>query len=98
MKNYFINEVKWQQYGEMIGNIAHQMETTTICNINSIYRFKRSAKEMNILSDADFFTTLTAINSSAQYLSNTIEDFRTFLIQVIIGYKNSIFQIHLLKH
>jgi two-component system, NtrC family, sensor kinase len=73
----FYQQSKMAAMGEMIGNIAHQWRQP-LSVISTASTGLKMQKEMNILSDADFFTTLTAINYSAQYLSNTIEDFRTF--------------------
>jgi two-component system, NtrC family, sensor kinase len=73
----FYQQSKMAAMGEMIGNIAHQWRQP-LSVISTASTGLKIQKEMNILTDADFFTTLTAINSSAQYLSDTIEDFRTF--------------------
>ena len=73
----FYQQSKMAAMGEMIGNIAHQWRQP-LSVISTASTGLKIQKEMNILSDADFFTTLTAINCSAQYLSDTIEDFRTF--------------------
>ena len=68
---------KMAAMGEMIGNIAHQwrqpLSTITTASTGMILQ-----KEMGILSDEFFFEATKKINSSAQHLSNTIDDFRNF--------------------
>ena len=63
--------------GEMIGNIAHQwrqpLSTITTASTGIILQ-----KEMGILNDEFFLEALSKINSSAQHLSKTIDDFRNF--------------------
>jgi signal transduction histidine kinase len=63
--------------GEMIGNIAHQwrqpLSTITTASTGMILQ-----KEMGILNDEFFFEATKKINSSAQHLSKTIDDFRNF--------------------
>ena len=38
-----------------------------------------SLKNLNMLEDKDFYDSINHIKSSISYLSNTIEDFRSFL-------------------
>ena len=68
---------KMAAMGEMIGNIAHQwrqpLSTITTASTGMILQ-----KEMGILNDEFFFEATKKINSSAQYLSKTIDDFRNF--------------------
>ena len=68
---------KMAAMGEMIGNIAHQwrqpLSTITTAATGMILQ-----KEMGILSDEFFFEATKKINSSAQHLSKTIDDFRNF--------------------
>jgi signal transduction histidine kinase len=68
---------KMAAMGEMIGNIAHQwrqpLSTITTASTGMILQ-----KEMGILSDEFFFEATKKINSSAQHLSKTIDDFRNF--------------------
>jgi signal transduction histidine kinase len=68
---------KMAAMGEMIGNIAHQwrqpLSTITTASTGMILQ-----KEMGILNDEFFFEATKKINSSAQHLSKTIDDFRNF--------------------
>ncbi len=68
---------KMAAMGEMIGNIAHQwrqpLSTITTSSSGIVLQ-----KEMGILSDEFFMEALKKINSSAQHLSKTIDDFRNF--------------------
>ena len=68
---------KMAAMGEMIGNIAHQwrqpLSTITTASSGMVLQ-----KEMGILTDEFFFEASKKINSSAQYLSQTIDDFRNF--------------------
>jgi PAS domain S-box-containing protein len=75
-------EVLYQQsklaaMGEMIGNIAHQWRQP-LSTISTAATGAKLQKEMNILSDDNFNYTMDSINESAQYLSQTIDDFRGF--------------------
>jgi signal transduction histidine kinase len=63
--------------GEMIGNIAHQWRQP-LSIISTASTGVKLQKEMNCLSDTQLTSALDAINNSAQYLSQTIDDFRTF--------------------
>ncbi len=63
--------------GEMIGNIAHQWRQP-LSAISTSATGAKLQKEMNMLSDENFNHTMDTINDSAQYLSQTIEDFRSF--------------------
>ena len=68
---------KMAAMGEMIGNIAHQwrqpLSTITTASSGIVLQ-----KQMGILSDEFFIEALKKINSSAQHLSKTIDDFRNF--------------------
>ena len=69
---------KMAAMGEMIGNIAHQwrqplsMITTAASGI-------QMQKEYEMLTDDFLEDMLNKINNSAQYLSQTIDDFRDFI-------------------
>ncbi|RXJ93323.1 hypothetical protein CRV00_11760 [Malaciobacter molluscorum] len=63
--------------GEMIGNIAHQWRQP-LSNITTISTGLNLQKEMDILNDDQLHKGLMQINESAQYLSQTIDDFRNF--------------------
>ena len=68
---------KMAAMGEMIGNIAHQwrqpLSTITTASSGMVLQ-----KEMGVLTDEFFFEASKKINTSAQYLSQTIDDFRNF--------------------
>jgi two-component system, NtrC family, sensor kinase len=73
----FYQQSKMAAMGEMIGNIAHQWRQP-LSVISTASTGLKIQKEMDILSDENFYSTLVAINTSAQYLSTTINDFRDF--------------------
>ena len=68
---------KMAAMGEMIGNIAHQwrqpLSTITTASTGMVLQ-----KEMGILTDEQFYESSNKINTSAQHLSKTIDDFRNF--------------------
>jgi len=66
--------------GEMIGNIAHQWRQP-LSVISVTATGAKLQKEMNLFDEDKFYETMDRINDSAQYLSNTIEDFRGFFDQ-----------------
>ena len=68
---------KMASMGEMIGNIAHQWRQP-LSTISSASTGLMIRKEMDVLSDEDFFKSMEKINNTAQYLSQTIDDFRNF--------------------
>jgi len=72
------NQSKLAAMGEMLENIAHQWRQplSIIATAASGMRFQ---KEMGILEDKDFFKQCQNIDQNAQYLSQTIEDFRNFI-------------------
>jgi signal transduction histidine kinase len=69
---------KMASLGEMIGNISHQWRQplSVISTAATGMMFK---KEFSILSDEDFKNNCTSINTNAQYLSKTIDDFKNFI-------------------
>jgi len=64
--------------GEMIGNIAHQWRQP-LSVISTGATGMQMQKEYGILSDDQFNKTCEDINTNAQYLSKTIDDFRNFI-------------------
>ena len=72
------SQEKLASMGEMIGNIAHQWRqplsiiTTTISGM-------KLQKEAGILSDEIFEKSIDSILGQATYLSETIDDFRTYI-------------------
>ena len=69
---------KLASMGEMIGNIAHQWRQP-LSVISTAATGLQLQKEYDILSDEHFFKTCSMINENAQYLSQTINDFRDFI-------------------
>ena len=75
-------EILYQQsklaaMGEMLGNIAHQWRQP-LSIISTASTGIKLQKQMNTLTDDNFNRTMDSINDSAQYLSQTIEDFKSF--------------------
>ncbi len=68
---------KMAAMGEMLGNIAHQWRQP-LSTISTASTGMKIQKELGLLSDDEFNHSMDAINKSAQYLSQTIEDFRNF--------------------
>lgn len=68
---------KMAAMGEMIGNIAHQWRQP-LSTITTASTGMALQKEMGILTDEQFYESSNKINTSAQHLSKTIDDFRNF--------------------
>ena len=64
--------------GEMIGNIAHQWRQP-LSIISSIATASKLEKQLNTLDEKVFLKNMEIINTNAQYLSHTIDDFREFI-------------------
>ena len=64
--------------GEMIGNIAHQWRQPLSVISTSATGIKMQS-EFNTLEQKQLFSLCDAIDSNAQYLSKTIDDFRNFI-------------------
>ena len=64
--------------GEMIANIAHQWRQP-LSVISTAATGMKMQKEYGCLPDDIFNNSCDAINNNAQYLSNTIEDFKNFI-------------------
>ena len=64
--------------GEMIGNIAHQWRQP-LSVISTGATGMQMQKSIDILTDETFNDTCEMINKNAQYLSETIEDFKNFI-------------------
>ncbi len=73
-----ISQSKLASMGEMIGNIAHQWRQP-LSVISTSASGMQVQKEMNILSDDEFYKYCEIINENAQFLSQTIDDFRNFI-------------------
>ncbi|MCT7554350.1 sensor histidine kinase [Aliarcobacter butzleri] len=70
---------KMAAMGEMIGNIAHQWRQP-LSIITTATSGMVLQKQIGVLTDEFFFEASDRINHSAQYLSETIDDFRNFFI------------------
>ncbi|MFW0742667.1 cache domain-containing protein [Aliarcobacter butzleri] len=70
---------KMAAMGEMIGNIAHQWRQP-LSIITTATSGMVLQKQMGVLTDEFFFEASNRINTSSQYLSQTIDDFRNFFI------------------
>ncbi|MBF7070560.1 sensor histidine kinase [Aliarcobacter butzleri] len=70
---------KMAAMGEMIGNIAHQWRQP-LSIITTATSGMVLQKKMGVLTDEFFFEASNRINTSSQYLSQTIDDFRNFFI------------------
>ncbi|AXH11168.1 cache domain-containing protein [Halarcobacter bivalviorum] len=68
---------KMAAMGEMLSNIAHQWRQP-LSTISTASTGIKLQKDMDILKDEDLIHAMDNINKSAQYLSQTIEDFRNF--------------------
>jgi signal transduction histidine kinase len=69
---------KLASMGEMIGNIAHQWRQP-LSVISTAATGMLLQKKVNALSDDEFENTCNRINENAQFLSQTIDDFRNFI-------------------
>ncbi|MEA1915557.1 MAG: DUF3365 domain-containing protein [Campylobacterota bacterium] len=76
-KQLFQSE-KMAAMGEMIGNIAHQWRQP-LSVISAAATGTKLQKELGVLTDEGLNDNLTNINTNAQYLSETINDFRNFI-------------------
>ncbi len=68
---------KMAAMGEMIGNIAHQWRQP-LSTISAAASGVLVSKNLGVLEDSLLDNSLKKINTSAQYLSKTIDDFRNF--------------------
>ncbi|MCK5295230.1 MAG: sensor histidine kinase [Arcobacteraceae bacterium] len=69
---------KMASMGEMIGNIAHQWRQP-LSVISTSATGMQLQKEYGILTDEKFNNSCESINTQAQYLSKTIDDFKNFI-------------------
>ena len=76
-QNVMAQQAKMAAMGEMIGNIAHQWRQP-LSSISVSSTGMMLQKQMNILEDEFLLQGLKQINTSVQYLSATIDDFRNF--------------------
>jgi len=69
---------KLASMGEMIGNIAHQWRQP-LSIISTAATGMQIQKNLNLLNDTDFDKICKAINDNVQYLSQTIDDFKSYI-------------------
>ena len=73
-----LQQAKLADMGNMLANIAHQWRQP-LSVISTGATGIKIKKEYNMLEDNELFQICETINDNAQYLSQTIEDFRSFL-------------------
>jgi len=73
-----LEQSKLAAMGEMIGNIAHQWRQP-LSAISTGATGMKMQNEYNLLTDDIINKTCDTINNHAQYLSQTIDDFRNFI-------------------
>ena len=78
LNNLAKHKDKLSLMGEMMENIAHQWKQP-LSNITFIASSIQLKKELEDLSDEDFTESLENILNNIDYMSQTIQDFRTFL-------------------
>ena len=69
---------KLASMGEMMSNIAHQWRQP-LSVISTVATGTKMQKEFGTLNDDDLVKNMELINKNAQYLSETINDFRNFI-------------------
>ena len=79
-ENILAQQSKMAAMGEMIENIAHQWRQP-LSIISTAATGMKLQKTLNILEDQVLLDTMDKINDSAQHLSSTIDDFRSFFHQ-----------------
>lgn len=72
------SQAKLASMGEMLGNIAHQWRQP-LSVISTAATAIPIKKEHGILDDSELDQMCSQINENAQYLSQTIDDFRNFI-------------------
>ena len=72
-----IQQSKMAALGEVLENIAHQWRQP-LSTISTIATGIKTQKQENILDEDSLIKSMEYINSSTQYLSSTIDDFRDF--------------------
>ena len=77
-ENIIKEQSKMAALGDMLGNIAHQWRQP-LSVISTGATGLKIEKEYDTLTDKRFFETCDAINDNAQYLSQTIDDFKNFI-------------------
>ncbi|RXJ75623.1 hypothetical protein CRV03_12765 [Arcobacter sp. F155] len=72
-----MQQSKMAAMGEVLENIAHQWRQP-LSTISSASTGIKLQHELGVLKDEMFFESLDIINNSSQFLSKTIDDFRSF--------------------
>jgi len=72
-----IQQSRMASMGEMLENIAHQWRQP-LSTISIAASGMEVKKEFSTLSDEDFYKSINHIKKASMYLSQTIEDFRSF--------------------
>ena len=72
------SQKKLASMGEMIGNIAHQWRQP-LSVISTLASGISVKKELDILSDDEFYKACSSIDETSQYLSQTIDDFTNYI-------------------
>ena len=75
--NMMYQQSRLAQMGEMISNIAHQWRQP-LNSIALVLQTIKLSNAMDTMSKSDFDAATNKIESSLQYMSNTITDFRNF--------------------
>ena len=74
----FFEQLKMAQMGELIGNIAHQWRQP-LSVISTAASGMKIKKELDILTNEDFFHCTDSILGNVTFLSNTIDEFRDYI-------------------
>ncbi|WP_419769662.1 MAG: ATP-binding protein [Candidatus Marinarcus sp.] len=74
---HLIQQARYAALGEMIGNIAHQWRQP-LCAMSASMSAIKLQKDLNILTDSTFDYYYEMIINNADFLSETINTFRTF--------------------
>lgn len=74
-----IQQSKISAVGEMLGNIAHQWRQPLSVISMSALNLQATVELEDTLSDKEILDATKSISSQCMYLSNTIDDFRSFL-------------------
>ncbi len=72
-----LNQSKMASMGEMLRNIAHQWRQP-LSTISTAASGIKIQKELGVLEDKEFFSSMDAIVDTTKYLSHTIDDFQNF--------------------
>ncbi len=77
-----LQQSKMASMGEMLANIAHQWRQP-LSVISTVSTGLKMKLEYNLFNSDDALKNLDTLNKNAQYLSNTIDDFRNFFNQKV---------------